>query len=424
MAGWRADQSTPGSASTPTFSPHYRPVAHQPPYRSGLDVLMSAASEVTAASSSSRGSRGRPERYLEHVPEMHTPGSSHPTSSATYSRRESSTSTRSKGVDSEFTEYTSSTCKDEVYSTRLIPDPRSLLPLMLTCKHLYKALHFESNPKLYHWMYMNTFDSEALTRRWKEYQNGGPNHEYAAVPLTRSPDRQSNGYHVQVKREPGLEDDEQRPATSGPRSCTHGVRENGTKCKCREGVHLLSDPVLLANEYKERFETFKRCREISARDSLKALMKTQEDKEQWTADVWVIWWMYMENGQSTLRDVQPALQIAQDQNFMFVPQRRSQKLSRARISGQIQRGRHDLLPRIHARGRPSTRLSHGLGGRRDPVHHRQQTRDRYRDGRDEGTDRYQGLHHAALCLCFSQGESRDGARNQVDEWQNADAILS
>jgi len=162
---------------------------------------------------------------------------------------------------------------------------------MLTCKHLYKALQFDSNPKLYHWMYLNTFDNEALTRRWKEYQNGGPNHEYGAIPSTRSSAGDTFFDQVEVKQEPGVEQEEER-------SCTHGVRENGTRCVCREGVHLLSDPVLLANEYKDRFETFKRYREISARGSLKALMKTEDDKARWSADIWVIWWMYMENGQS------------------------------------------------------------------------------------------------------------------------------
>lgn len=231
-----------------------------------------------------------------------TPISSHATSSASYSRRASSTSTRSKGVESDTREYTplnpSTTSKNDVYATRTIPDPRSLLPLMLTCKHLYKALQFDGNPKLYHWMYLNTFDSEALTRRWKDYQMGGPNHEYAAVPPSKSAGGDSFFDQIEVKREPGLEHEQTSSGSSDHRSCTHGVRENGTKCACREGVHLLSDPAILANEYKDRFETFKRYREIAAGGSWKALMKTEEDRETWSADIWVIWWMYMENGES------------------------------------------------------------------------------------------------------------------------------
>jgi hypothetical protein len=205
------------------------------------------------------------------------------------------------------TEYTplnpSTTSKYDVYATRTIPDPRSLLPLMLTCKHLYKALQFDENPKLYHWMYLNTFDSEALTRRWKDYQMGGPNHEYAAVPPSKSAGGDSFFDQIEVKREPGLEHEQTSSGSSDHRSCTHGVRENGTKCACREGVHLLSDPAILANEYKDRFETFKRYREIAAGGSWKALMKTEEDKETWSADIWVIWWMYMENGKFTIREV-------------------------------------------------------------------------------------------------------------------------
>ena len=327
-SAWREDPSS--SSSSTTFSPSYRPAAHQPPsYRSGLDVLMTAASEVSAASSSSTKirSQGQPERHYGHQVDVATPGSSYPTSSTSYSRRASSTSTRSKGVESELTDYSAAASKDDVYANRTIPDPRSLLPLMLTCKHLYKALQFDSNPKLYHWMYLNTFDNEALTRRWKEYQNGGPNHEYAAIPSTRSSVGDTFFDQVEVKQEPGVEQEDER-------SCTHGVRENGTRCVCREGVHLLSDPVLLANEYKDRFETFKRYREISARGSLKALMKTEDDKVKWSADIWVIWWMYMENGQSAHSTAEVrALELTLP--FPVSSRPRSQELYRARISSKV-----------------------------------------------------------------------------------------
>jgi hypothetical protein len=57
----------------------------------------------------------------------------------------------------------------------------------------------------------------------------------------------------------------------------------------------MNDPKILADEYKERFEVFKRYREISALGSLKGLLKSDEDKAQWQADLWCIWWIYMEH---------------------------------------------------------------------------------------------------------------------------------
>jgi len=304
------------SDTTPNpFTEHHRYPSHQasaqrPPMTS-LDVLMSAASEVDAGPSSTGSRSDESRRYgggqQDHAPlSPLSPRSSYPGSNA---RADSRSSTRSRGMETDPTEYSNHSRsgkssrrgsawseEPEVYASRVCPDPRALLPLMLTCKRLHTALTFEENPKLYSWMYMNTFDIEALVRRWKRYQSGGLNHDYGAL------DEACAGVEgeVKVKSEPLDEEDasiQADPEHVGKRECRHGSQDHASKCICREGVHLMSDPVLYANEYKERFEVFKRYREIAAAGSLKGLLRSDADKAQWQADIWCVWWIYMENSE-------------------------------------------------------------------------------------------------------------------------------
>ncbi|KAI0297858.1 hypothetical protein B0F90DRAFT_1669257 [Multifurca ochricompacta] len=53
------------------------------------------------------------------------------------------------------------TLQDEPLSS----PPRSLLPLMLTCRHFYNVLHPHNNPHLYRHIFSHKFDITALTRR-------------------------------------------------------------------------------------------------------------------------------------------------------------------------------------------------------------------------------------------------------------------
>lgn len=155
-----------------------------------------------------------------------------------------------------------------IYS--LIPDPRALLPLMLTAKKVYGALRFEDNPTLYQWMYMETFDCAALIRRWKRYQYGGLNHSYTSVEaLTQTEHEDDNN--------------------------TCDVDHEGKECTCREGVHLLTDPKIFANEYRERFDLFKLYRTLSKGGVLKEMWESKEGRQTISAGIWVAWWMYMEN---------------------------------------------------------------------------------------------------------------------------------
>ena len=58
----------------------------------------------------------------------------------------------------------------------------------------------------------------------------------------------------------------------------------------------MGDPKLLADEYKERFVMFKFLRDLVRNGGIKNLLDNPSGKERFTAAIWTIYWMYMENG--------------------------------------------------------------------------------------------------------------------------------
>lgn len=203
---------------------------------------------------------------------------------------------------------------DAIYTSRIIPDPRALLPLMLTCKKMHTALQFSENPWLYRWMYMETFDIESLVRRWHEYQSGGLNHQFRSVEDQDSePDTDASPPLCQLS---AAEHSDQKECTchhAHPRGQKRKFEQQGCfkhaphgrqdasptddyACTCREGVHLMGDPKLLADEYKERFVMFKFLRDLVRNGGIKNLLDNPSGKERFTAAIWTIYWMYMENG--------------------------------------------------------------------------------------------------------------------------------
>lgn len=177
-----------------------------------------------------------------------------------------------------------STPPTTVYTNRLIPDPRSLLPLMLTCRTFNRALKFEHNPKLYRWLYLETFDSEALIRRWKSYQKGGFNHYYHAVRTDGQTESHASTWCCTGEGS----NDKKGQVYKG---------QERAECSCREGIHLLNDPSIFANEYKERFEVFKRLRSIAKAGNMEGMRDTPAGREAFTEGIWTLYWMHLEHGE-------------------------------------------------------------------------------------------------------------------------------
>ena len=124
--------------------------------------------------------------------------------------------------------------------------PAPLIPLFLTSRAIYNAISFDNNPQLYNSLFRATFDHTALSRRYNWLI------EHVADVAGRG----------------------------------------------RNVFDLFSDPRSWAIEYKTRWELAWRMRQVSkhGRIDLPGIC----DKKQLSADLWNIWFLLTENGESSL----------------------------------------------------------------------------------------------------------------------------
>ncbi|EIW70963.1 hypothetical protein TREMEDRAFT_27348, partial [Tremella mesenterica DSM 1558] len=135
-------------------------------------------------------------------------------------------------------------------SSHYIPNPSTIIPLLLTCKTIYKTINFDSNPQLYNSLFRSTFDHSALSRRY----------DWMVVHLSE-------------------------------------VAGRGRKI-----FDLFSNPRSWANEYKTRWGMVKRMRR-DVRDC------TVVNKEKMTADLWNVWFILTENAGNNLAFVLDLCQL-------------------------------------------------------------------------------------------------------------------
>lgn len=121
--------------------------------------------------------------------------------------------------------------------------PADLLPLLLTCKGIYAALSFTTNPRLYRDLYLVTFDTEAITRR------------YAWISATL--EKQSGGK--------------------------------------KKAFDLFGDPKSYAHDYKARWACRQRMRRAIREGTVNLEVGVKADC---LPDLWVIWFLVTESGQS------------------------------------------------------------------------------------------------------------------------------
>ena len=124
--------------------------------------------------------------------------------------------------------------------------PSALMPLYLTCRVMYDAICFDNNPKLYYNLFRATFDYTALTRRY--------------------------GWMVK-----NIAD----------------VAGRGRKI-----FDLFSDLRSWAIDYKTRWDQSWRMRQVVKHGRIE--IQGICDSEQLTADLWNIWFLLTENGESDL----------------------------------------------------------------------------------------------------------------------------
>lgn len=120
--------------------------------------------------------------------------------------------------------------------------PSSLLPFFLSSRTVYDAISFDNNPQLYNHLFRATFDTSALTRRY----------DWMVKNLSQQAGRG------------------------------------------RKIFDLFSDPRSWAIDYRTRWEQSARMRKVVKANKFDGLC----DKDQLVADLWNVWFLLTENGES------------------------------------------------------------------------------------------------------------------------------
>lgn len=149
-------------------------------------------------------------------------------------------------------------------------DPSALLPLLLTSHSIYSALTFDEYPQLYYDLYCATFDHAALQRRfdWMAKTMSG-------AASSAAPNQRGGGGAVY----PNISGS----AGSGPP-------------KGKKMFKLFDDPRSWAIDYKTRWEMARRMKRVVKHGRLYVLGVC--DKEDVLGDLWNVWFLLTENGES------------------------------------------------------------------------------------------------------------------------------
>jgi hypothetical protein len=188
----------------------------------------------------------------------------------------------------------------------LVPHPQAMIPFMLTCRTIHRAIQFGGNERLYQRLYLATFDSDAVLRRY------GTGTKVAATPEAtktgtrreRSPRRQtdastqdkatlwSKGIIPSVQR---MESAVIRRSSLGAQMYQSDVSGVSVEGHHSRSMNLLVDPAPLAREYVERWSAIQRIRRCVAEEALE--IKGVSTLADVLRDLWTVWWMVIEDGE-------------------------------------------------------------------------------------------------------------------------------
>jgi hypothetical protein len=173
---------------------------------------------------------------------------------------------------------------------------------MLTCRRIHRALQFDDNERLYHGLYLATFDSGALFRR---YGTGTKvaGAEKSRTRTDRNPSRQNGLYSAD--RGPWSEGiipavQEMKSAlirrpSLGAQMYQSDVSDASTADHNTRSLNLLVDSAPLAKEYIERWSAIKRIRRCVMEEALE--IKGVSTLADAVRDLWAAWWMVIEDGE-------------------------------------------------------------------------------------------------------------------------------
>lgn len=133
--------------------------------------------------------------------------------------------------------------------------PSALIPFFLTSRTIYDAISFDNNPQLYNNLFRASFDHSALDRRY----------EWMVKNLSQQAGRG------------------------------------------RKIFDLFSDPRSWAIDYKTRWEQSSRMRRVAKANKYEGLC----ERDQLVADLWNVWFLLTENGESS-KEVENVLKLMAD----------------------------------------------------------------------------------------------------------------
>ena len=177
-------------------------------------------------------------------------------------------------------------------------DPSPLLPLLLTSRAIYSALTFDEYPQLYYDLYCATFDHAALQRRfnWMAKTMSGAASAAAAAAAKPPPPGGLSGSG-------GPSGGQGRSGGGGPvypnaaGTAEAGGNGNGNgPPKGKKMFKLFDDPRSWAIDYKTRWEMARRMKKVVRYGRL--YVPGVCDKEAVLGDLWNVWFLLTENGES------------------------------------------------------------------------------------------------------------------------------
>lgn len=170
-------------------------------------------------------------------------------------------------------------------------DPSALLPLFLTCRSIRDALAFDDFPQLYHDLFCATFDYAALQRRfdWMAKTMAAAASAGSSASTAGAGSGAGGGGTVPPPREEGK---------TGvlPGGSAQGPGPGQGQGKGKKMFKLFDDPRSWAIDYRTRWEMARRMKRVVRHGKL--YVEGVNDEETLNADLWNIWFLITENGES------------------------------------------------------------------------------------------------------------------------------
>lgn len=218
-----------------------------------------------------------------------------------------------------------STIAYHIVATSPSSHPGRLSAALLSCKAFHQAASFETNPQLYHDLFLHTFDYAAMRRRYKWMKGRLIQARRASIANERAGAAAGGasvmtGQRSTTGNRDGIGADRSGTAdsatgangtgndTANATGSTNGTKQSASTneddkdkplvspaaMQSKQTFDLFSDPRSWAMDYKERWITAKRMRLNVRRQSM--VVEGVCNREDMMADLWNIWFLLTENG--------------------------------------------------------------------------------------------------------------------------------